>query len=76
MECQEFKDWVGSTGVVEAARLISEHEIARGAKGIAYQSLQDWLKTNIPPTRILAVEAVSGISRHDLNSEIYPRDAA
>lgn len=77
MASKEFKDWVAEVGPVEAARKISEYEEARGKRGLTYQSVQDWLKSDIPPTRVPAVEAVSGISRVDLMPELFGQpDAA
>lgn len=41
--------------------------------GVRYQSIQDWLTTGrIPAERVLAVERVTGISRHELRPDIYP----
>lgn len=31
-------------------------------------------KKPLPPIHVLAVEAATGISRHDLRPDIYPRD--
>lgn len=30
----------------------------------------------IPPTRVLEIERVTGISRHDLRPDLYPRERA
>lgn len=76
MNTKEFAEWVGQIGVVEAARLISEFEGARGAEGATYQAIQKWAANGIPPLRVLSVEAVSGISRHALRPDIYPADDA
>ena len=41
--------------------------------GVRYQSIQDWLSANrVPAERVLAVERVTGISRHALRPDIYP----
>jgi hypothetical protein len=50
---------------------------ARLAKelGVSPQRVQYWYKTNrIPAEYILKVEAATGISRHDLRPDIYPRE--
>ena len=40
--------------------------------GISKQAVAQWWE--VPPIRVLAVEAASGISRHDLRPDIYPRE--
>lgn len=45
------------------------------ALGIRYQSIQDWLSVGrVPAERVLAVERVTGISRHELRPDIYPNE--
>jgi DNA-binding transcriptional regulator YdaS (Cro superfamily) len=41
--------------------------------GIQAPSIYSW--TRVPPNRVLAVEAVTGISRHRLRPDLYPPDA-
>jgi DNA-binding transcriptional regulator YdaS (Cro superfamily) len=45
-------------------------EIARRL-GVTRAAVAKWKQ--VPPLRVLAVEAISGISRHDLRPDIYPR---
>ena len=71
MICEQFNKWLEQVGPVEAARLISEYEESRNRDGVRYQSVQGWVK-GVPPTRIIAVEAVAGISRHVINPVLYP----
>ena len=71
MASKEFQSWLAEIGPVEAARKITEYEEARGRRGLTYQSIQDWLKSDIPPNRVPAVEAVSGISRADLLPDLF-----
>ena len=41
--------------------------------GIKPPSIHDWIKKGrIPAERVLAVEAATGISRHELRPDIYP----
>ena len=42
--------------------------------GISPQALSQWKR--VPPLRVLDVERVTGISRHDLRPDLYPRDHA
>ncbi|MGH9644179.1 MAG: transcriptional regulator [Terriglobales bacterium] len=40
-------------------------------------SVSRWIATGlVPPRRVLAVEAASGVSRHELRPDLYPRDPA
>ena len=43
------------------------------AKGInlSPQAVLKW--TRVPPARVLAVEKLTGVSRHDLRPDIYPK---
>jgi DNA-binding transcriptional regulator YdaS (Cro superfamily) len=41
--------------------------------GIQAPSIYSWRR--VPATRVLAVEAATGISRHELRPDIYPRDS-
>jgi DNA-binding transcriptional regulator YdaS (Cro superfamily) len=51
-------------GQAEFARLI----------GITAQAVSQW--DEVPPLRVLAVERISGVSRHDLRPDLYPLEAA
>lgn len=70
----EFKKWIERCGGIgKAAELISEYETQQGNQGVTYQSLQDWMRTgSVPPRRVLAVEAVSGIPCTVLDPATYP----
>lgn len=35
--------------------------------------IQKWAQNGVPPKFVLIVENLSGVSRHDLDPEIYPR---
>jgi DNA-binding transcriptional regulator YdaS (Cro superfamily) len=50
----------------------SQSELARRC-GVKQGHVWKWLKSGrVPPTRVLAVEAATGISRHELRPDIYP----
>jgi len=53
-----------SGGQAEFARLI----------GITAQAVSQW--NEVPPLRVLEVERVSGVSRHDLRPDLYPLEEA
>ncbi len=42
--------------------------------GISASAVWQWRTSQIPANRVLAVEKLTGISRHDLRSDIYPRE--
>lgn len=46
--------------------------------GVSQPTVFKWLRRNkpLPAEHVLKVEAATGISRHDLRPDIYPRDAA
>lgn len=53
----------------------SQSELARRL-GLKPQSVQGWVTNGrIPAERVLEVECASGVSRHDLRPDLYPRDA-
>jgi DNA-binding transcriptional regulator YdaS (Cro superfamily) len=42
------------------------------ALGISPQAVDKWRRKGVPAERVLAVEATSGISRHELRPDLYP----
>lgn len=45
------------------------------AVGVRYQAVQKWVRfKRVPAERVLAIESATGVSRHDLRPDIYPRD--
>jgi DNA-binding transcriptional regulator YdaS (Cro superfamily) len=45
--------------------------------GVSYQAVQKWLRTgSVPAERVLPIEEATGVSRHDLRPDIYPREPA
>jgi DNA-binding transcriptional regulator YdaS (Cro superfamily) len=40
--------------------------------GITMQAVSQW--EEVPPLRVLAVERISGVSRHELRPDLYPRE--
>ena len=43
--------------------------------GITRAAVTHWRTSRIPAERVLEVERITGVSRHDLRPDIYPRDA-
>jgi hypothetical protein len=48
-----------------------QQELAR-VLGISSASIAGWKRC--PPKRVLSVEMASGVSRHDLRPDLYPRE--
>ncbi|AJP72949.1 transcriptional regulator [Sphingomonas hengshuiensis] len=46
--------------------------------GVAQQTVHDWLKKKrpLPAEHVLKTEAETGVSRHDLRPDLYPRESA
>jgi DNA-binding transcriptional regulator YdaS (Cro superfamily) len=42
--------------------------------GVTPQAITKWHK-QIPAERVLQVERLTGVSRHDLRSDLYPRES-
>jgi DNA-binding transcriptional regulator YdaS (Cro superfamily) len=57
----------------EAVKRLGGLRAAGRALGIAYQAIQKW--DRVPPVRVLEIERLTGVSRHDLRPDIYPRES-
>jgi DNA-binding transcriptional regulator YdaS (Cro superfamily) len=55
-------------GIQQLAKLI----------GISYQAVHKWTKPKVmvPAERVLQIERATGVSRHQLRSDLYPRESA
>ena len=63
------------TNALEKAKEISggPGRLAQAIGGITPQAVSQWKK--VPVARVLDVERVTGVSRHDLRPDIYPRES-
>lgn len=52
----------------------SQSALARKV-GVSPTAVWKWVQSSkrVPPNHVLAVEAATGVSRHDLNPDMYPR---
>jgi DNA-binding transcriptional regulator YdaS (Cro superfamily) len=66
------------TSPIERACAVVGGQSALARKlGCTPQAVQKMCATGrVPPHRVLAVESASGVSRHELAPELYPREAA
>lgn len=46
--------------------------LAAGIGGISPQAVSQW--DRVPATRVLVVERLSGVPRHELRPDIYPKE--
>jgi DNA-binding transcriptional regulator YdaS (Cro superfamily) len=53
----------------------SQQTLAR-ALGITQQALSQWKQRRVPAERVLDIERITGVPRHDLRPDIYPAEAA
>lgn len=44
------------------------------ALGVQPMTVSGWKKRGVPPERVLDVERVSGVSRHEIRPDLYPMD--
>jgi DNA-binding transcriptional regulator YdaS (Cro superfamily) len=53
----------------------SQSALAR-VLGVSQNAVSRWARrlTALPPEHVLAVEAATGVSKHELRPDIYPRD--
>lgn len=52
----------------------SQSALARSLK-VKPQSVQEWVTRGYPPAeRVLKIEEITGVSRHDLRPDLYPRE--
>lgn len=40
--------------------------------GVSRQAIDKWFVSGVPPKRVIFVERISGVPRHELRPDIYP----
>lgn len=58
-------------GLVCAIRAVGRAKMLAAAVGVTEQAVSQW--TRCPAGRVLQVESISGIPRHVLRPDLYPR---
>lgn len=63
--------------LIEAVRRQGGQSALGRLVGVSQQSVSKWVKRSkpLPAEHVLTVEAATGISRHDLRPDLYPREA-
>ena len=44
--------------------------------GVSEPAVSHWSRSRVPAERVIDIERVTGISRHDLRPDLYPVEAA
>lgn len=58
--------------VEEAVRVAGNLRNVAAHLGVTSQAISQWVRyQKVPPKRVLGLEALSGVSRHDLRPDIY-----
>lgn len=50
---------------------INKSKVARHF-GITRQAVGEWFKSEVPPTRVIELEKITGVPRYELRPDIYP----
>jgi DNA-binding transcriptional regulator YdaS (Cro superfamily) len=67
------KQTTQTAALVHAVDKLGGQTAAARKLGVTQQAVQYWIKTGrVPPLRVLALEAASGVSRKALRPDIYP----
>ena len=61
------------TALEKAIKAVGSSVRLAAMLGVKYQSIQYW-KRRIPAERVLEIERITGVSRHELRPDIYPKD--
>ena len=63
---------------LEQAITIAGNQVILAEKiGVTPQAVQQWKKNNkVPAERVISVERLTGVSRHDIRPDIYPRESS
>lgn len=65
------------TALARAVRAAGSQSAFGRLLGKRQSTVHEWLKAGeLPPEHVLAIEAATGVSRHELRPDIYPRDPA
>jgi DNA-binding transcriptional regulator YdaS (Cro superfamily) len=69
---------MGILALRKAIKLAGSQTKLAKAVGVEQTAVSNWLNRNkrVPAERVLLIEAATGVSRHELRPDIYPRDQA
>lgn len=66
----------GIPALQKAIKAVGSQEELAEKLGIGQTAISNWIRKTgrVPAERVLALEAISGVSRHDLRPDLYPRE--
>lgn len=71
-----FLDMETSSDLIDrAADVLGGQRALAEAMGITPQAVNKWKTSRVPAERVLDLERVTGVSRHEIRPDIYPREA-
>ncbi len=63
------------TSIEKACEAVGGQARLAASLGLTTQAVHLWVKAKkVPAERVLSVETATGVSRHDLRPDIYPRE--
>ena len=61
--------------IERAAENVGSQIALAEAMGVSPQAVNKWKSSRVPAERVLDFERVTGLSRHEIRPDIYPREA-
>jgi DNA-binding transcriptional regulator YdaS (Cro superfamily) len=62
--------------IERAIRAVGGRRALAERVGVRVQAVEKWVRfERIPAERVLTVEELTGVSRHDLRPDLYPRES-
>lgn len=61
-------------GLKKAISQVGTQVLLANRLGVSQQRLQWWTKHKLPAEWVLPIEKASGVSRHELRPDLYPRE--
>lgn len=69
---------MGKNGLERAIKQAGSQTALAGLLGVRQSHISNWKNRQgrIPAERVLDIERVTGVSRHDLRPDLYPRESS
>ena len=62
------------TPIDRAAKAVGGQARLAALLGLSRMAVSGWVRRGVPAGRVLSVEKLTGVSRHDLRPDLYPRE--
>ena len=71
-----IRDHMSTSALRRAIKEAGSQAILGGLVGVTQTAVSNWLHRSkrVPAEYVLAIEASTGVSRHDLRPDLYPRE--